>query len=239
MIAAVKRLWDDYCGTGIRTRWFEVAMYKSAWFGFGYSVYHDTASWFIHLPVFSLFIKSRVLIPIRPRTEDWDAQYGFTFHDRALHLNWRTRNKVLFLPWSYEWCYTEVLDYSGRVVWRESRSDRKERPAMVCHDGLDDFTVRAEIQKRVSRVFPYVYRLSSGEEQHREARVSVERRAWGYRWFPFPLFVRNSIDVEFSDEVGERTGSWKGGCLGCGYDMKKGETPEECLRRMERERIFK
>ncbi len=33
-------------------------------------------------------------------------------------------------------------------------------------------------------------------------------------------------------------GSWKGGVLGCGYEMKPGETPKQTLRRMERERVF-
>jgi len=51
--------------------------------------------------------------------------------------------------------------------------------------------------------------------------------------------TRRTIAVEFNEEVGERTGSWKGGVLGCGYDMKPGETRLECLRRMERERRFR
>jgi len=44
--------------------------------------------------------------------------------------------------------------------------------------------------------------------------------------------------VKFSDEVGERTGSWKGGVIGTGSEMRPGESPEQCLRRMERERKF-
>jgi hypothetical protein len=39
-------------------------------------------------------------------------------------------------------------------------------------------------------------------------------------------------------EAGKRKGSWKGGTLGCGYELKKNETPLECLRRMESEREF-
>ena len=35
-----------------------------------------------------------------------------------------------------------------------------------------------------------------------------------------------------SDEVGEETGSWKGGTIGCGYNLKPGETAEECFDRM-------
>lgn len=50
--------------------------------------------------------------------------------------------------------------------------------------------------------------------------------------------VQRTIDVEFDDEVGERSGSWKGGTMGCGYEMRASETPWETLRRMERERKF-
>jgi hypothetical protein len=50
--------------------------------------------------------------------------------------------------------------------------------------------------------------------------------------------VRTSIEVGFDDEVGERTGSWKGGTIGCGYDMLPDESAVQCLRRMERERKF-
>ncbi len=39
--------------------------------------------------------------------------------------------------------------------------------------------------------------------------------------------------------VGERTGSWKGGTIGCGNDLLPGETMEQSLRRMERDRTFR
>ena len=84
---------------------------------------------------------------------------------------------------------------------------------------------------------PYAYTLRSGEVQHRTATIRPESRRWTRWWLPFRM-VRRSIDIEFSDEVGERSGSWKGGCLGCSYEMKPGETPLETLRRMERERVF-
>lgn len=57
-------------------------------------------------------------------------------------------------------------------------------------------------------------------------------------FLPFPRMIRNSIDVYFDGEVGKETGSWKGGTIGCDYDLKKGETMLECLRRMEVEREF-
>lgn len=46
------------------------------------------------------------------------------------------------------------------------------------------------------------------------------------------------IDVQFDGEVGERSGSWKGGTVGCSYDKLPTEGIEQCLRRMEKEREF-
>lgn len=86
-------------------------------------------------------------------------------------------------------------------------------------------------------VHPYAYTLRSGEVQHRTATIKHERRLWTRWWLPFRR-VSNSIDVTFSDEVGERSGSWKGGCVGCSYTMNPGETPLQTLRRMEVERPF-
>jgi hypothetical protein len=50
--------------------------------------------------------------------------------------------------------------------------------------------------------------------------------------------VSTTLDVKFDDEVGERSGSWKGGTIGCSYEMLPNETPEQTLRRMEKEREF-
>lgn len=85
---------------------------------------------------------------------------------------------------------------------------------------------------------PYTYTLKSGEVQHRTATCSIEKRKWHRKWFPFLTKVRQDIDIEFNDEVGERTGSWKGGTIGCGYELLPDDTIESCLRRMEKERKF-
>lgn len=88
-------------------------------------------------------------------------------------------------------------------------------------------------------VYDYTYTLKKGEVQHRKATCTVEKRKWHRKWFPWITMERKVIDVEFDGEVGERTGSWKGGTIGCGYDLLEGETIEQCLRRMERDRKFK
>lgn len=84
---------------------------------------------------------------------------------------------------------------------------------------------------------PYTYRLRSGEAQERIATIKPERRLWTRFWLPFRRESRY-IDIDFNNEVGERSGSWKGGVMGCSFDMLPGETPLQTLRRMERERRF-
>lgn len=84
---------------------------------------------------------------------------------------------------------------------------------------------------------PYTYTLRSGEVQSRTATIKVESRRWTRFWLPWRR-VSRYIDITFSDEVGERSGSWKGGCIGCSFDMLPSETPVQALRRMEATRKF-
>lgn len=83
----------------------------------------------------------------------------------------------------------------------------------------------------------YQYVLRSGEVQYRVATITEETRLYTRPWLPHRWLSR-SIDIKFSGEVGERSGSWKGGTIGCSYKMQPHETPLAALRRMERERKF-
>lgn len=84
---------------------------------------------------------------------------------------------------------------------------------------------------------PYTYTLRSGEVQERTATITEEMRYWTRPWLPYERWQRD-IDVLFNKEVGERSGSWKGGVLGCGWAMLPGESALDTLRRMEQEREF-
>lgn len=83
----------------------------------------------------------------------------------------------------------------------------------------------------------YRYTMRSGRVQERTATIQVETRLWTRPWLPFRRLSRY-IDITFSDEVGERSGSWKGGVIGCSYEMQPHEKALDTLRRMERERVF-
>lgn len=70
------------------------------------------------------------------------------------------------------------------------------------------------------------------------ATCMIEEREWhrGEGWFKwlkwfYPAEIRRSLDIKFSAEVGPEKGSWKGGTLGHGIDMMKGETPRQAFER--------
>jgi len=72
-----------------------------------------------------------------------------------------------------------------------------------------------------------------------KATYNVETREWRRKWMSWTsLFnIKNKyIEVEFDGEVGRGKGSWKGGTIGCSYNMLPNETPEECIKRMEKDK---
>lgn len=150
--------------------------------------------------------------------------WGVYYFERSIWFCWGDRSKSFRMPWDMEHIKCEVQRPDGSWVPYVASYETDKEP-----DG------------RWEETYPYHYRLESGDVQERNATVYVERREWRQRWLKWcPWFVkrRQSIDVRFDDEVGEGTGSWKGGCIGCGYDMKPGEKPLDTLRRMESERKF-
>ena len=88
------------------------------------------------------------------------------------------------------------------------------------------------------RTYDYRYERESGEVQERKATIAKETGTWWRPWLPWKM-VKRSIKIDFDAEVGERSGSWKGGVMGCYYEMRPHESPLDCLRRMERERRFR
>lgn len=167
---------------------------------------------------------------------DRDVAWGFNFsHDiQALFLYWGTKCKIFYYPWA-DWGSNirhQVMLENGTFV---------DAPK----SGICPITKRWETEDEHPNLYrrqvPYRYVLNNDTVQERTATVTVEEREWRLSWLRWtPLFnkVQRCIDVSFDEEVGERTGSWKGGCVGCGYQMLPGEDPIDCLRRMERDRKF-
>jgi hypothetical protein len=230
----------EFSREGLRSRNVELSWRP----GLGLSAYHygDEGSRYglnIHLGWPNIFVK----LPIRRhKPKSWDAphlSWGFSVVDRSVHFNWGARTKIIDMPWASGTCVrssnllkdgTWSHEFSSeRLANSEARwAAQEERRRFI-----DENEWRAE--------YPYRYVLRSGEVQERTAMVNVEEREWRQHWLKWTgVFanVQRTIAVNFSDEVGERSGSWKGGCTGCSYGLRPNETPEQCLRRMEAERKF-
>lgn len=152
--------------------------------------------------------------------------WGVYYFERAVWLCWGRHSKAIHMPWDYTHIRTDVLRPDG--TWTKQIQSYELNPGQ-------------EPDGRQQWVMPFSYTLKSGEVQNRTATFYAERLEWRWkclRWCPLFAKVRTSIWIEFDGEVGERTGSWKGGTVGCGTDIKQGESPVDAYHRMCRERVF-
>jgi hypothetical protein len=222
-----KNDWLEFC-TGFRklnftispASYFDNRALLSFSFGWG--------QFYIHIP----FIKSKY-------DESDPPVYGFYFYSVSSWLCtsfvwcWRRKRYHYDMPWNLEWVRTSRM--LKDFTWlHERKGDRKK--------GIEITWWREETQEKLwQQTHSYTYILKDGTVQNRMATIKIEQREWRPKWFTWiSLFkkVRTNIDIQFDKEVGERTGSWKGGTLGCGWDLLPNETALECLRRMEKERKF-
>ena len=208
---------------------------------FGYGDGDDGILFHICIPwLFFLFIGLNGIYRCK------ECNTGIKIHDNAIWISplsyshewcrkfpWWRKDIVWNFPWSYDWYKTEILDHDVKtVVWSEDINIRD--PFLISWNN------RKEKEKAVSKEYPFSYTLKNGTIQNRIATVHVYRQTHKMKWYP--LFwgqkIRTSIDFTFNDEVGEGSGSYKGGVISSGYELLTGETPEQCLRRMEKERKF-
>jgi len=152
-------------------------------------------------------------------------QYGLAIHNETfwIYLGGVGNGGSKWITWSLPFF---TYEFDGHKVQKKDGSWAEH---LLDFKGTDG---------RYTETHPYTYTLKSGEVQNRTATVFRESRKWHRKWLPFLTITRACIDIEFNDEVGERTGSWKGGTTGCNYDALKGETMEQTLRRMEKDRKF-
>lgn len=157
---------------------------------------------------------------------DLSREFGIVWHWRHTYKSWRWPFHTINLDHSYMTHdgWRTVPNYGvGNMPEHEEGNPFWNRPG-ACFEA-----------------HPYTYTLRSGEVQRRTASILHERWTRGRNILSrlgWPTQVEHVIDVHFDDEVGERTGSWKGGTIGCGYEMSPDEAPLDTLRRMERERKF-
>ena len=175
---------------------------------------------------------------IKSKYDECDPpQYGFYFYSvnnfwpTTFVWCWGKKTKHFDFPWYYDWVRTSRLLNDNTWV-HDTYSNRKKGKYFDLY--------KKEIQENLwCETYSYMYKLKNGEIQIRNAKITIEEREWRPKWFKWTkLFrkVNKSIDIEFDREVGERSGTWKGGVLGCSWTMLPNETAFQCLKRMERDR---
>lgn len=201
--------------------------------------------WFLLLLPF-LFVgwgKLWVHLPIRTGIQDCEsAAWGINYHNNMIwiyiggagNFEGGKKWKTITMPWDYAWVRTSVLLSDGNEWWHETKHNRKKYGEDATVVGSSEWIENNKWKSTHEYVDSY-------DQTVVLATISVKEREWRQRWLSWTrLFAKISkdIDIEFDQEVGKSKGSWKGGCLGCGYKMRTGESPIECLKRMERERKF-
>jgi len=194
-----------------------------------------------------------VNLPIRTGVQDCEsAAWGFNYHDDMIwiyvggagNFEGGRKWKAIKMPWSMEWVRTSTLMktmHSGFTTtaplaqneWHHETPKNRRRWA-----GEDEGSYDWLKKNRWQETHLFIDKYDGTTVN---ATIGVSEMEWRPLWFQWTgLFkrVRKSINIDFDKEVGERKGSWKGGTVGCGYNLLPNETPLECLKRMERDRKF-
>ena len=186
--------------------------------------------------------KLYVHLPIHTGIEDctsaaWGAVYMedslMVYHGGGGNFEGGPKTKLFYMPWSLQWYRTSTLlhdrswnheTYKTRIKWTGD-------PDIVGGDKWLENNRRKE----------YYSFLDKYDNTTVAAIVGVQEREWRRRWLMWTRLFglkRKTIEIKFNQEVGHRKGSWKGGTIGCSYEMIGNETPLECLTRMQIEREF-
>jgi hypothetical protein len=180
-------------------------------------------------------------LPIKTGIQDSDsAAWGFNYHDNTLwiyiggggNFDGGAKWKTIEMPWSLTWVRTSTsMNWGG---WYHENSKNRKSLKVPYSVGSDEWLKETRWQETHEFTDKFDNTIV-------HATIHVKEREWRPIWFKWTkLFAhkRKCLEVEFNQEVGRGKGGWKGGTIGCGYEMKGNETPLECLRRMEKERDF-
>ena len=218
-----KGLWRGWLKNGQSV---EISWKKRGWeIGAGIHIHTNDADLGSRLLFLQLW-KLTIVLPLGITEHPWPTMEGpqwsiYASKEFGFVVHWGMYRKAWSWPWDTHSLAYEVL--------------------LTDNTWISVFKAEEEVYKEQ---YPYTYILKSGEIQERIATISKRRHVLCRNMFRplsrFKLFkwINESISIEFNDEVGERSGSWKGGCVGCSYDLRKDETMLDALRRMENERKF-
>jgi len=208
------------CDSSLEFKWGYISFFSTPELCLDHTYEEGVPRICIWLLLFNLNIE---LPFIKQRYEDVNnsPRYGVQYHNKTLWWHWGLKYWSYYMPWDWDMVRHDLLNKDGSIC---------------C--SFDDLEDRYNIDDEFKETYSYHYCLKSGETQTRTATIHGEEREWRCRWFkwlPYPRMIKRVIHIDFDDEVGERSGSWKGGVVGMSAEYRKGESMVAALRRCERE----
>ncbi len=171
-----------------------------------------------------------IKIPLYKRTcEDYDNEprhYGFNYYQptHSLMFNFGRKYFMVDMPWNWTWIKTEYRQKDGSWIVSNKQKNRV----------FSDFELTNPLT--AGECADFLYKTKYNETYEVKAYFQERKSEWRWKWFQWFKFIslkKHSIDVHYVDNKNRIS------MLGTSYDIKKGETPIETLRKIEKTIIDK
>ena len=168
--------------------------------------------------------------------KSYTHRYGITFFERQIHFHW-DETKVINLPWHWEIVRHDLLLPGGSVYYSNRYPLKKKQQSFYWYEVLEGKRSpypEYGVSVKAAEYIDIIHTLKNGTVQKAKIRLAGEEREWRWkwlRWLPWPRFIRRTVDCSSDIELGERSGSWKGGMMGWSCEWRKNETMEDAFWR--------
>ena len=160
-------------------------------------------------------------------------QYGITYHDDTFWLYTGEGNKSFDAPWQWTIVRHDLLNLDGSLYYRNSYKNGRRSPDHLYFHELEN-TKSYVSAWTLTETMNITHTTSHGDTQETVVTLHGEEREWRWKWLqwlPFNKLIHRVCDFEFSSELGDRAGSWKGGLTATSTEWKSSETLKESFTR--------
>ena len=190
----------------------------------------------LHISLFGWH--SMIRLPWKHKRKDWyreEKKYGVAVFHNTIYRYWGWKLKGWDLPF---------VSYPPAIRWER-------------YKGNPDSFLLSSLEKENWEAHPSRTKYEGGCQEPTTwsynytdpydgtvvpCKYWVEEMEWRPKWLTWTnkfSKIRRYIEVEFSQEMGSMKGSWKGGTIGCSYNILPYEHPNETIQRMEKEYKFR
>jgi len=160
--------------------------------------------------------------------------WGFYWYEHTLVICKGKTQKHIDMPYTRKCYRSSILLKDGKTWEHELTSEGNKL------QNKDFWDSEKWKDKRWSNNFSFIYKSKKfGKVASGVAHVTIDEIEFRIRscmWATINRRIYKKLWVEFDTELGDESGSWKGGVVGSGIEMKKGEKPSEAFQRMMSER---